>query len=67
MTEMSEKGPPGGNTLCTTPTGTSEARNERRNPERISKTVKKGKKNHEATKRGVARRERRGGRSKGGR
>lgn len=61
MTEMSEKGPPEG-TLCTTPTGMSEARNGRCNPEGISETVKKRKKKkQEATKRGVARRERRGG------
>ena len=43
MTEMSEKGPPEG-TLCTTPTGMSEARNGRCNPEGISETVKKRKK-----------------------
>jgi hypothetical protein len=42
MTKTSEKGPPGEHTLYDVrSTGTSEARNGRRNPESINRTVKK--------------------------
>lgn len=56
-TKTSEKSPPGEHSVRRS-TGTSEARNGRRNPERISKTVKKRKKKPNATRRGETRWER---------
>lgn len=57
-TKTSGKSPPGEHSVRRS-TGTSEARNGRRNPESISKTVKKKKEEKpNATRRGVARWER---------